>query len=155
MALKTPPRQSSARSAGTPRVRTGPAARLPAQPLPEPFAGWFAGKGWQPRAHQLALVEKAAGRRSTLLIAPTGAGKTLSGFLPSLISLTARRTRTNTPGRRLHTLYISPLKALAVDVARNLTAPIAEMGSPSNAKPAPATPLLPSASANANPRPTS
>ena len=78
----------------------------------------------------MALVEKAAARRSALLIAPTGAGKTLSGFLPSLMSLAARRTRANSPGRRLHTLYISPLKALAVDVARNLTIPIEEMGLP-------------------------
>ncbi len=65
-------------------------------------------------------------RRSTLLIAPTGAGKTLAGFLPSLVSLAARgRTKT---GAGLHTLYISPLKALAVDVQRNLMTPIAEMG---------------------------
>jgi ATP-dependent helicase Lhr and Lhr-like helicase len=94
--------------------------------LPEPFAGWFAARGWQPRSHQLALLEKVQSRRSTLLIAPTGAGKTLSGFLPSLISL---HDRTRKPKQsRLHTLYISPLKALAVDVARNLMAPIDDMG---------------------------
>ncbi len=86
--------------------------------LPEPFAGWFAARGWTPRLHQLALIEAARERRSTLLIAPTGAGKTLAGFLPSLVSL-AQRTRANRR-RALHTLYISPLKALAVDVARNL-----------------------------------
>jgi ATP-dependent helicase Lhr and Lhr-like helicase len=97
-------------------------------PLPEPFAGWFAARGWTPRQHQLALIEAAAQRRSTLLIAPTGAGKTLAGFLPTLLSL-AQRTRANR-GRGLHTLYISPLKALAVDVARNLVAPIAEMQLP-------------------------
>ena len=113
-----------------PSARRQRSALMLAPPLPEPFAGWFTAKSWQPRAHQLALVEKASARRSTLLIAPTGAGKTLSGFLPSLISLAARRTRANAPGRRLHTLYISPLKALAVDVARNLMAPIAEMGLP-------------------------
>jgi ATP-dependent Lhr-like helicase len=96
--------------------------------LPEPFAAWFAVRGWTPRPHQLALIEAARERRSTLLIAPTGAGKTLAGFLPSLMSLT-QRTRANR-GRGLHTLYISPLKALAVDVARNLTAPIAEMQLP-------------------------
>ncbi|HEX5667049.1 MAG TPA: DEAD/DEAH box helicase, partial [Hyphomicrobium sp.] len=114
----------------TSAAKRSPAAQSAGQSLPAPFAGWFAAKGWQPRLHQLALIEKAAARRSTLLIAPTGAGKTLSGFLPSLISLTARRTRANAPGRRLHTLYISPLKALAVDVARNLMAPIADMGLP-------------------------
>lgn len=61
---------------------------------------------------------------STLLIAPTGGGKTLAGFLPSLIDLT------ETPHAGLHTLYISPLKALAVDIHRNLETPIAEMGLP-------------------------
>jgi ATP-dependent Lhr-like helicase len=115
---------------------TGASVRLPrkraqapaAATLPEPFASWFAARGWAPRPHQLALIEAAHKRRSTLLIAPTGAGKTLAGFLPSLVDLTARE-RAN--GRRtLHTLYISPLKALAVDVARNLTAPISEMQLP-------------------------
>ena len=98
----------------------------PAIALPERFAAWFAGRGWQPRPHQLALVEAAEARRSTLLIAPTGAGKTLAGFLPSLIGLTGRPA--NEP--RLHTLYISPLKALAIDVQRNLLTPVTEMGLP-------------------------
>ena len=92
--------------------------------LPPVFADWFAARGWTPRAHQLQLVEKARSGRSALLIAPTGAGKTLAGFLPSLIDLTARRR--DAPGG-LHTLYLSPLKALAVDVARNLERPAAEM----------------------------
>ncbi len=59
---------------------------------------------------------------ATLLIAPTGGGKTLAGFLPTLADL-CKRPRTG-----LHTLYISPLKALAADIRRNLTGPIAEMG---------------------------
>jgi ATP-dependent Lhr-like helicase len=92
--------------------------------LPPPFADWFAAKGWRPRAHQLALVEKAG--ESLLLVAPTGGGKTLAGFLPSLIELAGRPKRSR--ARKLHTLYVSPLKALAVDVARNLETPIAEMG---------------------------
>ena len=62
------------------------------------------------------------GDQSTLLIAPTGAGKTLSGFLPSLCDLISQ------PHEGLHTLYISPLKALAVDIDRNLQNPIQEMG---------------------------
>ena len=95
-------------------------------PLPSPFAAWFVGRGWSPRAHQLAMVEAGTAGRSTLLIAPTGGGKTLAGFLPSLIEL-AGRPAANTP-RGVHTLYISPLKALAVDVERNLAAPIREMG---------------------------
>ena len=86
--------------------------------LPAPFARWL-----PPRlaaaAHQLALLEAAEQRRSTLLIAPTGAGKTLAGFLPSLVDLAQRRREKRETGAGLHTLYVSPLKALAVDVARN------------------------------------
>ncbi len=55
--------------------------------LPKPFLRWFAEKGWQPRAHQLELLARARGGESLLLIAPTGAGKTLAGFLPSLTDL--------------------------------------------------------------------
>jgi ATP-dependent Lhr-like helicase len=94
--------------------------------LPAPFAAWFARRGWRPRAHQLAMLDEASAGRDALLIAPTGGGKTLAGFLPSLIEL-AERPRPNTPPG-VHTLYISPLKALAVDIERNLMAPIAEMG---------------------------
>lgn len=102
--------------------------RSPTDPLlPIRFRDWFAGRGWVPRAHQLTLIEKGRTRRSVLLIAPTGAGKTLAGFLPSLIALHQEGPRrARRPG--LHTLYISPLKALAVDIARNLEAPIAGMG---------------------------
>ncbi len=100
--------------------------------MPEQFAAWFAMRGWTPRAHQIALLEAAAAGQSTLLIAPTGAGKTLAGFLPSLARLAARGRRKPgaSKGAGLDTLYISPLKALAVDVARNLTTPIAEMELP-------------------------
>ena len=59
-----------------------------------------------------------------LLIAPTGGGKTMAGFLPSLVEL-AQGTHTG-----LHTLYVSPLKALAADIKRNLSGPVAEMGLP-------------------------
>ncbi|MGJ4914484.1 ligase-associated DNA damage response DEXH box helicase [Bradyrhizobium sp. HKCCYLRH2060] len=174
--------------------------------LPDHFAKWFAARGWAPRAHQLALLDKARANRSALLIAPTGAGKTLAGFLPTLVELgsasasndrsarakqsalsspsplvgegrgggpPAEVSMSPAPSRRyashesgestaadpdpsssrvagtnpaaakvistgrsvvrstgLHTLYISPLKALAVDIARNLEAPISEMGLP-------------------------
>ncbi len=94
--------------------------------LPETFHSWFASRGWTPRAHQLELVGHARPGGAVLLIAPTGAGKTLAGFLPTLIDL-AEAPR---PRRGIHTLYISPLKALAVDIARNLDAPIAGMGLP-------------------------
>jgi ATP-dependent Lhr-like helicase len=196
---------------------------FPSSLLPEKFLRWFASRGWSPREHQLALLDKARDDRSALLIAPTGAGKTLAGFLPTLVELSAlshsarsapsspvrsspllprsggegsgvgggsansrlqtdietaappstpdleselrsprtpprvaragggekeapaaqedaalaahaSRSNLTSTGREvkrsggLHTLYISPLKALAVDIARNLEAPIAEMG---------------------------
>jgi ATP-dependent Lhr-like helicase len=116
-----------ARPKSRPLSSTRPRSKAePAVALPEPFAGWFRAKGWQPRPHQLTLLAQAEARRSTLLIAPTGAGKTLAGFLPSLVSL---HTKCEQPARAagLRTLYISPLKALAVDIARNLLSPIAEM----------------------------
>jgi ATP-dependent Lhr-like helicase len=94
--------------------------------LPPRFDAWFASRGWTPRVHQLAMIERARAGANALLIAPTGGGKTLAGFLPSLIEL-AERPPANSP-RGIHTLYISPLKALAVDVERNLLSPINEMG---------------------------
>jgi len=101
---------------------------LPLDGLPEPFAGWFAARGWRPHAHQLALLEAGGRGEDTLLIAPTGGGKTLAGFLPALADLTAGGIRGPGEGRQgIHTLYVSPLKALAVDVARNLGQPVAEM----------------------------
>ncbi len=112
--------------------------------LPDVFLRWFEQRGWTARAHQLALLEHARAERSTLLIAPTGAGKTLAGFLPTLVELSGQRAATRGDGAKklvstgrglarsggLHTLYISPLKALAVDIARNLESPVAEMGLP-------------------------
>jgi ATP-dependent Lhr-like helicase len=111
--------------------------------LPDVFLRWFAARGWSPREHQLALLAKARDDRSALLIAPTGAGKTLAGFLPTLVELSSPTAPKGgseknliSTGRGvkrtggLHTLYISPLKALAVDIARNLETPIAEMGLP-------------------------
>ncbi|HET8728420.1 MAG TPA: ligase-associated DNA damage response DEXH box helicase [Alphaproteobacteria bacterium] len=92
--------------------------------LPPLFRGWFAHRGWQPHAHQIAMLEAAQAGDSALLIAPTGGGKTLAGFLPSLVELAER------PREGLHTLYISPLKALAVDIHRNLELPIAQMRLP-------------------------
>ncbi|MFG1478374.1 ligase-associated DNA damage response DEXH box helicase [Xanthobacter sp. V4C-4] len=186
-----------------------------AEGLPETFRRWFAARGWAPRVHQLDLLRAARAGRSVLLIAPTGAGKTLAGFLPTLVELAGDRPQpgqaagggplaqagaTGAPARSsgpaqecaqqaaqqaaqeeaqergrepaldvaqepaqgraarapagdgtgetdpgapgaftrwqaergspLHTLYISPLKALAVDIARNLEVPVAEMGLP-------------------------
>jgi ATP-dependent helicase Lhr and Lhr-like helicase len=71
------------------------------------------------------MLEHGLAGESALLISPTGGGKTLAGFLPTLAELDEPH---ETKG--IHTLYISPLKALAVDIARNLDAPIAEMNLP-------------------------
>ena len=88
--------------------------------LPQRFHDWFASRGWSVHPHQTEMATRA-GEPSLLLIAPTGGGKTLAGFLPTLAELA--------DGKHdgLHTLYVSPLKALAADIKRNLTAPIEDM----------------------------
>ena len=93
-------------------------------PLHPQIADWFTRKGWSPRQHQLEVLEATGAGHSALLIAPTGAGKTLAGFLPTLDGLLRQ------PMAGLHTLYISPLKALAVDVQRNLMTPVDDMALP-------------------------
>ena len=128
-------------------MSSSPAASVPL--LPQQFADWFASRGWQPRPFQLALIEAARAREHVLLTAPTGGGKTLAGFLPSLIELSDRRgevlstaqvlqagnpiverlrQRAAQRPRGIHTIYLSPLKALAMDIARNLEEPVREMG---------------------------
>lgn len=103
----------------------------PAGQLPDAFLRWFGLRGWHPRPHQLQLLANAQAGQSTLLIAPTGAGKTLAGFLPTLVELADRPpVKPGQPKRGIHTLYISPLKALAVDIERNLSKPIDEMDLP-------------------------
>ena len=91
--------------------------------LPPLFSDWFATRGWHIHPHQQAMLDRADAP-AQLLIAPTGGGKTLAGFLPTLVDL-ADGTHAG-----LHTLYISPLKALAADIKRNLTTPVDEMGLP-------------------------
>jgi ATP-dependent helicase Lhr and Lhr-like helicase len=107
-------------------------SKAPASLLPKTFSDWFASRGWEPREHQLQLLAKAKKGKSVLLVAPTGAGKTLAGFLPSLVELADQAPRRGTAKdkRGLHTLYISPLKALATDIARNLETPVSEMSLP-------------------------
>ncbi|RIJ31533.1 ligase-associated DNA damage response DEXH box helicase [Henriciella algicola] len=104
-----------------------PDAARPDFSLPDRFSDWFASRNWVPRKHQLDLTETALAGDSALLIAPTGGGKTLAGFMASLIEL-SQRPKSNSGRPALHTLYISPLKALATDVERNLNTPVAEMG---------------------------
>ena len=93
--------------------------------LPDAVSGWFAARGWSVRDHQLRMLRAADDGRDALLVAATGSGKTLSGFLPVLVDAARRGRR---PG--LKAIYVSPLKALAADVARNLIAPIEGMGLP-------------------------
>ncbi|MCR9113482.1 MAG: DEAD/DEAH box helicase, partial [Rhodobacteraceae bacterium] len=91
--------------------------------LPSRFEHWFSARGWSIHPHQRDML-KRANDPALLLIAPTGGGKTLAGFLPTLIDIDEHGHE------GLHTLYISPLKALAADIRRNLTTPIEEMGLP-------------------------
>ena len=94
--------------------------------LPSAITDWFAARGWRVRSHQTDMLLAARTGDHALLVADTGAGKTLAGFLPTLADFSGD----DPPGDGLHTLYISPLKALAHDVQRNLLAPIDEIGLP-------------------------
>ncbi|MBM3595922.1 MAG: DEAD/DEAH box helicase, partial [Alphaproteobacteria bacterium] len=98
--------------------------------LPPELADWFAARGWQARSHQLAILAAADAGCHALLVADTGAGKTLAGFLPTLAAFCPSRLAGAAPPEGLHTLYVSPLKALATDVQRNLVVPVEEMGLP-------------------------
>ncbi|MFW8637060.1 ligase-associated DNA damage response DEXH box helicase [Cribrihabitans pelagius] len=91
--------------------------------LPDAIQSWFTSRGWSIHPHQQEMLARA-GDPATLLIAPTGGGKTMAGFLPTLAEL-ADGTH-----QGLHTLYVSPLKALAADIKRNLRTPVEEMGLP-------------------------
>lgn len=91
--------------------------------LPQKIQTWFASRGWEIHPHQQAMLDRAS-EPALLLVAPTGGGKTLAGFLPTL------RELAEGGHAGLHTLYVSPLKALAADIRRNLESPIAEMGLP-------------------------
>ncbi len=100
---------------------TGAPAYLLAMPLPATLAQWFDQQGWTLHPHQTDMLTRAADP-ATLLIAPTGGGKTLAGFLPTLSELGIN------PPPGLHTLYISPLKALTADIRRNLRRPVEGAG---------------------------
>ncbi len=81
---------------------------------------WFGGAFSAPTAAQLGAWESIASGSHTLVVAPTGSGKTLSAFLWALDQLAAK----DEGERATKVLYISPLKALGVDVERNLRAPL-------------------------------
>ncbi|MXO97026.1 ligase-associated DNA damage response DEXH box helicase [Erythrobacter aquimaris] len=100
------------------------------QAVPSQINDWFAGRGWRIRRHQRQMLQASDASRHALLVADTGAGKTLAGFLPTLSDFAEERLDGKAPSDGLHTLYVSPLKALAHDVQRNLLTPIEEMGLP-------------------------
>ncbi|SFF74327.1 ATP-dependent helicase Lhr and Lhr-like helicase [Novosphingobium sp. CF614] len=98
--------------------------------VPPELAAWFGARGWRVRRHQARMLAAADAGRHALLVADTGAGKTLAGFLPTLAAFCPSRLGGQGPPEGLHTLYVSPLKALATDVQRNLIAPVEEIGLP-------------------------
>ncbi|WP_459664485.1 ligase-associated DNA damage response DEXH box helicase [Novosphingobium sp. 11B] len=102
----------------------------PPSPVPSEIAAWFDSRGWQVRSHQQEMLAAADRGHHALLVADTGAGKTLSGFLPTLAAFCPSRLGPGKSPEGLHTLYVSPLKALATDVQRNLLTPVEEMGLP-------------------------
>ena len=89
--------------------------------LPKYLKAWFQQKGWKIHDFQQKMFTYFATRTSVLLIAPTGGGKTLASFLPSIVDIHTNKFK------GLHTLYLSPLKALTTDIQRNLMNPITEM----------------------------
>ncbi|MBQ4809603.1 ligase-associated DNA damage response DEXH box helicase [Phaeobacter sp. HS012] len=91
--------------------------------LPDVITDWFSTRGWTIHPHQQEMLARADDP-ATLLIAPTGGGKTMAGFLPTLADLATG------DHQGLHTLYVSPLKALAADIKRNLRTPVEDMGLP-------------------------
>ena len=90
----------------------------------EPIDNWLKKNNWAIYNHQIETLKLSENGYDVLLVAPTGGGKTLAGFLPSLNDLINNKQKKN----NLHTLYISPLKALTIDVHRNLTSPIEDQG---------------------------
>ncbi|QCI94265.1 ligase-associated DNA damage response DEXH box helicase [Novosphingobium sp. EMRT-2] len=98
--------------------------------IPSEIGAWFATRNWRVRRHQCDMLAADDSRRHALLVADTGAGKTLAGFLPTLAAFTPSRLGGSPPPDGLHTLYVSPLKALAHDVQRNLMAPVEAIGLP-------------------------
>ncbi|MGB3738548.1 MAG: DEAD/DEAH box helicase, partial [Pontixanthobacter sp.] len=98
--------------------------------IPSEITDWFEGRDWRIRRHQSEMFAASQAGKHAMLVADTGAGKTLAGFLPTLADFCPSRFGKTPPKGDLHTLYVSPLKALAHDVQRNLVTPVEEMGLP-------------------------
>jgi len=88
---------------------------------------WFSGSFAEPTAAQIGAWDAISTGAHTLVVAPTGSGKTLSAFMWALDRLATTPPPTE-PLRRCRVLYISPMKALAVDVERNLRSPLVGIG---------------------------
>ena len=115
---------------------------------------WFRGAFAAPTAAQEGAWAAAQAGRHALVVAPTGSGKTLAAFLWALDRLAAEPPPDD-PRRRCRVLYVSPLKALAVDVERNLRAPLAGIRQAAAPARRSRRPTSRSACAPATPRPTS
>ncbi|MEU0489464.1 DEAD/DEAH box helicase [Nocardiopsis sp. NPDC006139] len=93
-----------------------------------------------PTPAQEGAWASVAGGKDTLVVAPTGSGKTLAAFLWSLDRLLSSPVPED-PARRCRVLYVSPLKALAVDVERNLRVPLAGISAAAAESGAPVSPV--------------
>ena len=89
----------------------------------EATQAWFSAAFAEPTAAQVGAWEAIAAGKHALVVAPTGSGKTLSAFLWSIDRLATAPVPAKQK-QRCRVLYVSPLKALAVDVERNLRAPL-------------------------------
>src|SRR5215468_8493999 len=126
------PAKTRTRSTAPARAAARDSARAAGAPAgADPLAGfsaltreWFTGAFTEPTPAQAGAWSSIAGGDNTLVIAPTGSGKTLAAFLWALDRLASSPAPAN-PKLRCRVLYISPLKALAVDIERNLRAPLA------------------------------
>lgn len=90
-------------------------------------AAWFRGSFTEPTAAQAGAWEAISSGQHALVVAPTGSGKTLSAFLWALDRLAAEPPPAEKL-KRCRVLYVSPMKALAVDVERNLRSPLVGIG---------------------------
>src|SRR5262245_57173868 len=100
------------------------AATGPMADFSEPTASWFRAAFAEPTPAQAEAWQAIGNGENALVIAPTGSGKTLAAFLWAIDKL-ANEPRPEQPDQRCRVLYISPLKALAVDIERNLRSPLA------------------------------